>query len=180
MTLLINWTNHFTFLWLCFLIYKRGSAAIRISQSCAVKWVTECAALRKWLSHFSTLSAVIVNISVDLVQQGHNNHCKKNLKMRVSKKNKLLSRYMILCFLVTKFLSLELIFPLEKIYFCCCSVVKSCATLCNPMDCSTPGLPVLHYLPEFAQTHVHWVGEAILCCPLLLTSIFPSIRVFSN
>ena len=38
---------------------------------------------------------------------------------------------------------------------CCCSVAKSCPTLCDPMDCSTPGLPVLHYLPEFAQTHVH-------------------------
>ena len=34
---------------------------------------------------------------------------------------------------------------------CCCSVAKSCPTLCNPMDCSTPGFPVLHYLPEFAQ-----------------------------
>ena len=37
----------------------------------------------------------------------------------------------------------------------------SCPTLCNPMDCSTPGSPVLHHLPEFAQTHVHWVGDAI-------------------
>ena len=33
--------------------------------------------------------------------------------------------------------------------------------LCNPMDCSTPGLPILHYLPEFAQTQVHWVSDAI-------------------
>ena len=33
--------------------------------------------------------------------------------------------------------------------------------LCDPMDCSTPGFPVLHYLPEFAQTHIHWVGDAI-------------------
>ena len=33
--------------------------------------------------------------------------------------------------------------------------------LCNPMDCSTPGFPVLHHLPEFAQTHVHWLGDAI-------------------
>ena len=53
------------------------------------------------------------------------------------------------------------------------------------MDCSTPGFPVLHYLPEFAQTHVHWVGmpsnHLILCCPFLLPpSIFPSIRVFFN
>ena len=38
---------------------------------------------------------------------------------------------------------------------CCCSVAKACPTLCNPMDCSTPGFPVPHYLPEFAQTHVH-------------------------
>ena len=36
----------------------------------------------------------------------------------------------------------------------CCSVPQSCLTLCNPMDCRTPGFPVLHYLPEFAQTHV--------------------------
>ena len=44
---------------------------------------------------------------------------------------------------------------------CCCSVARSCSTLCDPMDCSTPGFPVLHYLPEFAQTHVHWVSDAI-------------------
>ena len=37
----------------------------------------------------------------------------------------------------------------------CCSVAKSCLTPCDPMDCSTPGFPVLHCLPEFAQTHVH-------------------------
>ena len=40
-------------------------------------------------------------------------------------------------------------------------VVRSCPTLCNSMDCSTPGFPVLHCLPEFAQTHVHQVGDAI-------------------
>ena len=44
---------------------------------------------------------------------------------------------------------------------CCCSVDKSCPTLCNPMDGSTAGFPVLHYLLEFAQTLVHWVGDAI-------------------
>ena len=54
------------------------------------------------------------------------------------------------------------------------------------MDCSTPGFPVLHSLLEFAQTHVHWVGDAIsnhliLCHPLLLLpSVFPSTRVFSK
>ena len=41
-----------------------------------------------------------------------------------------------------------------------CSVTKSCPALCDPMDYSTPGFPVLHYLLEFAQTHVHWVGDA--------------------
>ena len=44
---------------------------------------------------------------------------------------------------------------------CCCSVAQLCPTLCDPMDCSTPGFPVLHYLPRFVQTHVHWVDDAI-------------------
>ena len=43
----------------------------------------------------------------------------------------------------------------------CCSVSKSCPTLCDPMDCSTPGFPVLHHLPDFAQTHVRWVDNGI-------------------
>ena len=41
------------------------------------------------------------------------------------------------------------------------SVAQSCLTLCNPMDCSMPRFPVHHQLPEFTQTHVHWVGDAI-------------------
>ena len=49
---------------------------------------------------------------------------------------------------------------------CCCSVAKSCSTLCNPMNCSTPGFPVLHYLPKFAQTHVH-------CHPTISSSVIP-------
>ena len=65
------------------------------------------------------------------------------------------------------------------------SVAQSCPTLCDPMDCSRPGFPVHHQLLEFTQTHVHQVSDAIhhllLCRPLLLLpSIFPSIRVFSN
>ena len=40
-------------------------------------------------------------------------------------------------------------------------VVKSCPILFDPVDCSTPDFPVLHYLPEFAQTHVHRVGNAV-------------------
>ena len=41
------------------------------------------------------------------------------------------------------------------------SVTQSCLTLCDPMNCSTPGLPVHHHLPEFTQTHIHWVTDAI-------------------
>ena len=41
------------------------------------------------------------------------------------------------------------------------SVAQLCPTLCDPMNCSTPGLPVHHQLPEFTQTHVHQVGDAI-------------------
>ena len=41
------------------------------------------------------------------------------------------------------------------------SVTQLCPTLCDPMDCSTPGFPVHHQLPELAQTHIHWVGDAI-------------------
>ena len=41
------------------------------------------------------------------------------------------------------------------------SVAQSCLTLCDPMDCSMPGLPFHHQFPEFTQTHVHWVSDAI-------------------
>ena len=65
------------------------------------------------------------------------------------------------------------------------SVAQSCPTLCDPMNRSTPGLPIHHQLPEPTQTHV--IGSVmpsnhlILCCPpLLLPSIFRSISVFSN
>ena len=67
---------------------------------------------------------------------------------------------------------------------CCCLVVQLYPTLCDPMDCSTPGLPVHRQLPEFTQTRVHGVSDGIRLshslCTLLLPSIFPSIRVFSN
>ena len=65
------------------------------------------------------------------------------------------------------------------------SVAQSCPTLCDPMNHSTPGLLVHHQLPEFTQTNVHRVGDAIqpshpLLSLLLLPPIPPSIRVFSN
>ena len=44
---------------------------------------------------------------------------------------------------------------------CCCSLAQSCLTLCDLVDCGTPGLPVLHHFLKLAQTHVHWVCDAI-------------------
>ena len=62
----------------------------------------------------------------------------------------------------------------------------SCVQLCDPVDCSTSGFPVLHHLPELAQIHVHWVGDAVQPShplssrPFLLLQCFPASRVFSN
>ena len=60
-------------------------------------------------------------------------------------------------------------------------VSQLCLTLWDPVDCIMPDLPVHHQLPEFTQTHVHWVGYAIQAYHplLLLPLIFPSMRVFS-
>ena len=68
---------------------------------------------------------------------------------------------------------------------CCCSVTQSCLTLCNPMNCSTPGFPVLHYLwslLKLVSIESMMPSNHLILCPslLLLPSIFPSIRVFSN
>ena len=68
---------------------------------------------------------------------------------------------------------------------CCCLVAQSCLTLCDPMDCSTPGFPLYHHLLELEQIHVHWVTDAFqpshpLSSLLLQPSIFPSISIFSN
>ena len=74
----------------------------------------------------------------------------------------------------------------DYLCLCFCSVAQLCLTLCHFMDWSTPGFPVCHHHPEFAQTHVHWASDAIqpscllLSSSILLLSIFPSFRVFSN
>ena len=65
------------------------------------------------------------------------------------------------------------------------SFTQLCPTLCNPMNCSTPGLTVHHQLPEFTQTHLHWVCDAmqpshLLSSPSPPTFNLPSIRIFSN
>ena len=79
----------------------------------------------------------------------------------------------------------------SKVHFCC-SVPKSWPSLCDTMDCSTPGFSVLHHLPELAQTHVHQVmmdihhgNDAIQPShpqspPSLLSPVFPRIKIFSS
>ena len=60
----------------------------------------------------------------------------------------------------------------------CYSVIQSCPTLCDPMDCSMPGFPVLHCLPEFAQTRVHWVSDAIQSFHPLLSPFSSCLQSF--
>ena len=60
---------------------------------------------------------------------------------------------------------------------CCCSVTKLSLTICNTMDCSTPVFPVLHYLPEFAQTHIRWVNDAIQPSHPLLPPSPPALNL---
>ena len=63
------------------------------------------------------------------------------------------------------------------IWFCCCSVSQSCPTLCDPMDYSSSGFPVHHHLQKFAQTHVHWVSNAIQPSHLLLLPSPPALNL---
>ena len=63
------------------------------------------------------------------------------------------------------------------LYCGCCLVIKLCPTLCNSMDCSMPGFPVLHYLPKYDQTHIHWVDDDIQPSGLLLPSSPPALNL---
>ena len=60
------------------------------------------------------------------------------------------------------------------------SVAQSCLTLCDPMDCSMPGLPVHHQLLKFTQTHVHWVGDAIQPSHPLLSPSPPAFSLYQH
>ena len=63
---------------------------------------------------------------------------------------------------------------------CCCSAPQSCPALYDPMDCSTPGFPIPPCLLEFAQTHFHWVGDAIQPSYLLLSPSPPAFNLFQH
>ena len=65
---------------------------------------------------------------------------------------------------------------LQSMLYTISSIAQSCPTLCNPMDCSTPGLLVHHQLLEFTQSHVHWVGDAIQPSHPLLSPFLPAIN----
>ena len=80
-------------------------------------------------------------------------------------------------------LILEIIISTARSGISVSSLDQSCQTICVPVDCSMPGLPVHHQLPEFTQTHVHELtmpsNHPILCCPLLLLpSCFPASGSF--
>ena len=60
------------------------------------------------------------------------------------------------------------------------SVTQSCPTLCDPIDCSMPGLPVHHQLLEFTQTHIHWVGDIIQPSHPLLSPCPPASNLFQH
>ena len=63
---------------------------------------------------------------------------------------------------------------------CCCSVTMLSPTFCDPINCSTSGFPVLNYLPEFAQTHVHWVSDAIQPSQPLLSPYPLALSLFQH
>ena len=79
----------------------------------------------------------------------------------------------------------DFMLPCYVIFQLVSSVAQSCLILCNPMDCSTPGFPVHHQLPELTQIHVHQVSDAMqpshpLSFPSPPTFNLSSIGVFSN
>ena len=109
--------------------------------------------------------------------------CKSEISLKLAhwcgkRKYALLWKIIVLWFLD----SLECLSPLwmyRKTYLAqFSSVAQSCLTLCDPIDCSKPGLPAHHQLPEFTQTHVHWVGDAIQPSHPLSSPSPPALNLF--
>ena len=125
-------------------------------------------------SLYITCQFILLAISISIKYLPYKKHSEKCKRRYINEKNVLW---------VFKKLNLAYKKSCDRVQFS--SVAQSCPTLCDPMDRSKPGLPVHHQLLEFTQTHVHWVRDAIqlshpLSSPSPPTSIFPSIRVFSN
>ena len=89
--------------------------------------------------------------------------------------NPLLKNWQYICFNATLSNHPTLSFP--RLSFQLSSVTQSCLSLCSPMSCSTPGLPVQHQLLEPTQTHVHWVGDAIQPSQPLLSPSSPALNI---
>ena len=65
-------------------------------------------------------------------------------------------------------------------FFCSCLAAQLCPALCDPVDCSMPGFPVLHHLPKFTQTHVHWVSDATQPSHLLSSPSPPAFNLYQQ
>ena len=73
---------------------------------------------------------------------------------------------------------INLLYSVDSVILdCCCSVPRSCPILCDPVDCSMPGFPIFHHLPELAQTQVHWVGDALQPSRPLLSPSLPTFNL---
>ena len=79
-------------------------------------------------------------------------------------------------FTLSNSLTMNLLYPHKRLS----SATQLCPTFCDPMDCSTPGLPVHHQLPEFTQTHVHLVGDAIQPSYPLSSPSPPTFNLFQH
>ena len=102
------------------------------------------------------------------------------LKTQPDVLRKLESNWILQISLCSVVSNISIFFSLIKssnIYMIVPSVCKSCLTLCDPMDCSTPGLPVHHQLPEFTQTHVHRISDAIQPSPPLSSPSPPALNL---
>ena len=126
-----------------------------------------------WPSSFSVLAIIgLVHLATHIwlwvTTQRKLGICKKNILGSRSHTRKswniLLRTYVIL-----RFFSESLVY--------CHSVAQSCLSLCDPLDCSTPDFPIFHHLPEFAQTHVNWVCDAIQPSHLLLSPSLPAFNL---
>ena len=93
----------------------------------------------------------------------------------VKEKNKICCHKILICFFMYLFVDCKLLKVRTSVQFS--SVAQSCLTLWDPMDCSMPGFPVDYQFPQFAHTHVHWVGDAIQPSHPLLSPSPPTFNL---
>ena len=122
--------------------------AVKVVTLYWMDWWTRVATL--WLYYQQIQLFCLISLSVSTLSKSYQAIWISFLKRRKLFKN-------LWVFLTTFDSKLTLIFYSAQFS----SVTQSCPTLCNPVNCSTPGFPVHYQLPNFTQTHVHWVGDAI-------------------